>query len=42
VAGRVLAHTSSREGKLLLIVAPLLLLGVWEIRRIWRPRESAA
>jgi signal peptidase len=42
VAGRVLAHTSSRDGKLLLVVAPLLLLGVWEIRRIWRPRESAA
>jgi hypothetical protein len=38
----VLARTSSREGKLALIVAPLLLLGAWEIRRIWRPRESPA
>ena len=42
LAGRLLARTSSREGKLLLIVAPLLLLGGWEIRRIWRPRESTA
>jgi signal peptidase I len=42
LAGRLLARTSSREGKLALIVAPLLLLGGWEIRRIWRPRESAA
>jgi signal peptidase len=42
MAGRVLAHTSSRQGKLVLIVAPLLLLGGWEIRRIWRPRESTA
>jgi signal peptidase len=39
-AGRLLARTSSREGKLVLIVAPLLLLGAWEIRRIWRPREA--
>ena len=42
LAGRLLARTSSREGKLALIVAPLLLLGAWEIRRIWRPRESPA
>ena len=42
LAGRLLARTSSREGKLVLIVAPLLLLGAWEIRRIWRPRESTA
>jgi len=42
LAGRLLARTSSREGKLALIVAPLLLLGVWEITRIWRPRESPA
>jgi signal peptidase I len=42
LAGRLLAHTSSRQGKLLLIVAPLLLLGALEIRRIWRPRESPA
>lgn len=42
LAGRLLARTSSREGKLALIVAPLLLLGGWEIRRIWRPRESTA
>lgn len=42
LAGRLLARTSSREGKLALIVAPLLLLGGWEIRRIWRPRESPA
>jgi signal peptidase len=39
-AGRVLARTSSREGKLVLVVAPLLLLGGLEIRRIWRPREA--
>jgi signal peptidase I len=42
LAGRVLVHTSSPEGKIALIVAPLLLLGAWEIRRIWRPRESPA
>jgi signal peptidase len=42
LAGRVLQRTSSREGKLALIVAPLLLLGAWEIRRIWRPRETTA
>jgi signal peptidase len=42
LAGRLLARTSSREGKLVLIVAPLLLLGAWEIRRAWRPRESTA
>lgn len=42
LAGRVLARTSSRQGKLALIVAPLLLLGAWEIRRIWRPRASTA
>jgi signal peptidase I len=42
LAGRVLARTSSPQGKLVLIVAPLLLLGAWEIRRIWRPRESPA
>jgi signal peptidase I len=40
--GRVLVHTSSPEGKLALIVAPLLLLGGWELKRIWRPREAAA
>jgi signal peptidase len=42
LAGRVLERTSSRDGKLVLIVAPLLLLGAWELRRIWRPRESPA
>jgi signal peptidase len=42
LAGRVLARTSSPAGKLALVVAPLLLLGAWEIRRIWRPRETAA
>jgi signal peptidase I len=42
LVGRVLVHTSSRGGKLALIVAPLLLLGAWEIRRIWRPREATA
>jgi signal peptidase len=42
LAGRVLARTSSPTGKLVLIVAPLLLLGAWEIRRIWRPRETPA
>jgi signal peptidase len=42
IAGRLLARTSSRQGKLALIVAPLLLLGAWEIRRIWSPRESTA
>jgi signal peptidase I len=42
LAGRVLARTSSPSGKLVPIVVPLLLLGAWEIRRIWRPRESPA
>jgi signal peptidase len=42
LAGRVLARTSSPAGRLGLVVAPLLLLGAWEIRRIWRPRESPA
>jgi signal peptidase I len=42
LAGHVLAHTSTREGKLVLIGLPLLWLGAWEIRRIWRPRESPA
>jgi signal peptidase I len=42
LAGRLLARTSSREGRLVLFVVPLLLLGGWEIRRIWRPRESTA
>jgi signal peptidase I len=42
LAGRLLERTSSPQGKLALIIAPLLLLGAWEIRRIWRPRESTA
>jgi signal peptidase len=42
LAGHVLVHTSSRQGKLALIVAPLLLLGAWELRRIWRPHEAPA
>jgi signal peptidase I len=42
LAGHVLAHTSTPEGKLVLIGLPLLFLGGWEIRRIWRPRESPA
>lgn len=42
LAGRVLAKTSSPEGRLLLFVAPLLLLGALELRRIWRPRETPA
>ena len=42
LAGRLLVRTSSPAGRLLLLVAPLLLLGAWEIRRIWRPRETPA
>jgi len=42
LAGRLLARTSSRTGRFVLLVAPLLLLGAWEIRRIWRPRETPA
>lgn len=42
LAGRVLVRTSSPEGRLALIVLPLLLLGAWQIKRIWRPRESPA
>jgi signal peptidase len=42
LAGRLLVRTSSPEGRLVLVVLPLLLLGAWEIRRIWRPREAGA
>lgn len=42
LAGRVLSETSSREGKLLLVVLPLLFLAAWEVKRIWRPRAAAA
>lgn len=42
MAGHLLAKTGSREGKLALIVLPLLLLAAWEITRIWRPGEATA
>jgi signal peptidase len=42
LAGRVLALTGSPPARLALFVLPLLLLGAWEVRRIWRPREAPA
>jgi signal peptidase I len=42
LAGRVLSVTSSPHGRIVLVVIPLLLLGAFEIRRIWRPREAPA
>ena len=42
MAGHVLSKTGSREGKLALIVLPLLLLAGWELKRIWRPGEATA
>lgn len=41
--GYALAFTRTPPGKLLLVVLPALLLGVLELRRIWRtPQEAAA
>ena len=41
--GYALAFTRTAPGKLLLIVLPALLLGIIELRRIWRrPQEVAA
>jgi signal peptidase I len=42
LAGHVLARTSSLGGKLALLWGTLLVLGAWEVRRIWRPREAQA
>jgi signal peptidase I len=36
--GYALQHLSGREGPLLLITLPCLLLGALELRRIWRKR----
>ena len=42
LAGHVLARTSSLGGRLALLWGTLLVLGTWEIRRIWSPREAPA
>jgi signal peptidase len=39
-AGRAIATIRGRFGRLLLIALPALLLGLWELSRIWRPRRS--
>ena len=39
-AGRVIAAIRGRYGRLLLIALPALLLGIYELSRIWRPRRS--
>jgi signal peptidase len=40
-AGRVIATIRGRFGRLLLIALPALLLGIYELSRIWRPRRQA-
>jgi len=39
--GYVLVLARSRDGRLLLIVVPVVLLGLLELVRIWRPRRPA-
>jgi signal peptidase len=39
-AGRVVAAIRGRFGRLLLIALPALFLGIYELRRIWRPRRE--
>jgi hypothetical protein len=38
--GRVLLLIGTPLGRMLLVVMPLLLLGLYEIARIWRPRQE--
>ena len=40
VLGYVLSWTRTQAGRLAVFVIPLLLLGVYELFRIWRPRRS--
>jgi signal peptidase I len=38
--GYTLAWIRGRLGRLMLVVVPALVLGAWEIHRIWRPRSD--
>jgi signal peptidase I len=38
--GYVTVAASTPLGRILLVVVPVLLLGAYEIRRVWRPREA--
>ena len=40
--GRLALLTRSRGGLVVFVLVPLLLLGIHEIARIWRPRKEAA
>lgn len=40
-AGRAIAAIRGRYGRLLLIALPALLLGLYELGRIWRPRRAS-
>jgi signal peptidase len=40
-AGHVIATIRGRFGRLLLIALPALLLGLYELSRIWRPRRAS-
>ena len=40
-AGRAVALVRGRYGRLLLIALPALLLGLYELNRIWRPRHRS-